>query len=470
MRTIAWPLILVLGLAGGCGVPSASRSANDVRPGERPARTGDDAREAQLPDDGSKGESAFPGGGKTPAGNPFDGASFYLNPEFIANVNASAARADDALAAAVRKVAGYPTAIWLDRIAALHGGTGRRGITGHLDEALAQQARAGGKPVLVAFVVYNLPGRDCAAFASNGELPGTDAGLARYKSEYIDAIVSQLQAKPEYSKLRIVAVLEPDALPNGITNLGIYEKCRTAFPLYKEGVAYAIRRLATVRNVSLYLDIAHSGWLGWDHTDKAVALYKEVLENSGAESRVRGFATNVANYSTLRENFDPFSDVNAHRAIVEGFYEWNRVLDELTFVAKLRTQFGDKGFLVDTGRNGWPERGAQQPRDARTHRGNWCNPQGAGIGERPQASPADGIDAFFWVKPPGESDGTSDVTATTPDAEGKSFDKMCGTGAVERPYAPGKQIPTDALGGAPAAGKWFHEQFLMLVLNATPSL
>jgi cellulose 1,4-beta-cellobiosidase len=37
---------------------------------------------------------------------------------------------------------------------------------------------------IAALVIYDLPGRDCAAKASNGELPV--GSVARYKSEYID--------------------------------------------------------------------------------------------------------------------------------------------------------------------------------------------------------------------------------------------------------------------------------------------
>ena len=37
---------------------------------------------------------------------------------------------------------------------------------------------------LAAFVIYDLPGRDCAAKASNGELAAGD--ISTYKSEYID--------------------------------------------------------------------------------------------------------------------------------------------------------------------------------------------------------------------------------------------------------------------------------------------
>lgn len=37
---------------------------------------------------------------------------------------------------------------------------------------------------IAALVIYNLPGRDCAAKASNGELPV--GAINTYKTEYID--------------------------------------------------------------------------------------------------------------------------------------------------------------------------------------------------------------------------------------------------------------------------------------------
>ena len=95
------------------------------------------------------------------------------------------------------------------------------------------------------------------------------------------------------------------------------------------------------------------------------------------------------------------------------------------------------GMLIDTSRNGWG--GAARPKaaststdvntfvndsriDRRIHAGNWCNQSGAGLGERPKASPAAGIDAYVWVKPPGESDGSSTQIQNN---DGKGFDRMC---------------------------------------------
>jgi len=406
------------------------------------------------------------------AENPFAGAQYYISAEYAANVEATQENAPAGLHAAMDVVKQQPTAVWLDRIAAIAGSPERMGLQAHLDAAVAQQAASAnpGQPMLVTIVVYDLPNRDCAAFASNGELRLESGGLQTYKSDYIDEIAQVLNSNPAYQSLRIVTVIEPDSLPNIVTNLEVYPACAIAEAGYREGVAYAISQLAELDNTYIYLDIAHSGWLGWEHTETAAELYQEVLREAGGADKIRGFATNTANYSALQEHFNPFDDVNANMGLIEGFFEWNRVIDEVTFVNALREFFPNHGFIIDTSRNGWARRGAQTPVDARTHRGNWCNITGAGIGERPQANPRPGVDAYFWIKPPGESDGTSDPGENMPNDEGKQYDEMCGGPDTVRPYSPDASIPTDSLANAPHAGHWFHEQFIMLVENATPPL
>jgi cellulose 1,4-beta-cellobiosidase len=403
-------------------------------------------------------------GDMTRVGNPYVGAARYVDPEWSAQVKDSANRASADMKAAIAVVAQQPTSIWLDRIAALDS------LPKHLDAAVQQQAAKGGNtPMLVELVVYDLPDRDCAALASNGELKVAQNGLARYKSEYIDRIASILQSKPEYKKLRIVTVIEPDSLPNAVTN-GSLDSCVAAAPAYKDGVAYAIKKLAAFNNVYIYLDMANSGWLGWEWGDKAAAVYKEVMANAGGENLVRGFTTNVSNYSALKESFNPYDDQNQYKALIENWYEWNRMIDEETYVKGMLGRFPNHHFLIDTSRNGWKPQPAGVPIENRVHRGNWCNNKNAGLGERPRAEPMAGVDAFVWIKPPGTSDGSSNSSQSGADAEGKSFDGMCGGADVVRSYSKGKAIPTDALTGAPAAGKWFDAHFFQLVRNATPAV
>lgn len=58
-------------------------------------------------------------------------------------------------------------------------------------------------PVLGLFVVYDLPDRDCAAAASDGQFTVADNGVAYYK-EYIDDIRTQLTT---YSDVKTVLII-----------------------------------------------------------------------------------------------------------------------------------------------------------------------------------------------------------------------------------------------------------------------
>lgn len=368
-------------------------------------------------------QAATPGGPTAPGkrDNPFTGARFFVNPEFSAEVE-SAAAAAPVDGARIRKAGGFATAIWLDSLEKAHR------VPRDLDAALALQTQ-GGQPVVPVFVLYDLPGRDCSAVASAGEL-ALGAGEGRYRTEFIDPLAAAFRRHPDQ---RIVAIVEPDSLANVATNLD-NPRCAAAEQPYRHAIAYALKTLS-LPNVSLYLDAAHAGWLGWDANRAKIArVFREVLDEAGGVGEVRGFATNVSNFNTL-------SDGDGKRLEPS-----DPCPDELTYVAKLSASLAeagiaDKGFIIDTSRNG---RGG-----IRAKWGAWCNVKGAGLGERPRASPAPGVDAYFWVKPPGESDGASEPSSP-------GYDAACGTDA--------------SLPGAPHAGKWFAEYFLQLVQNANPPL
>jgi cellulose 1,4-beta-cellobiosidase len=234
--------------------------------------------------------------------NPYVGATKYLNPHWAANVEATAQSTSDAtLAAKMRTVKTYPTAVWMDRIAAVTGSDGSPGLAGYLGEALAQVQ--GTTPEVVEIVIYDLPGRDCAALASNGELPATDAGLSTYKSSYIDPIAAIL-SDPKYAALRLVTIIEPDSLPNIVTNLSI-QACSTAAPYYEAGVEYALNKLHAIANVYTYLDMAHSGWLGWpNNAGGAVNEFAKVANATTAgKASIDGFISNTSNYTPVKEPY-----------------------------------------------------------------------------------------------------------------------------------------------------------------------
>lgn len=355
----------------------------------------------------------------SPAGNPFEGATFYVDPDFVKKLE-SAGAASPADAARIQKVAAQPTAIWLDSIESV----GK--VSAVLDDAKTRPH----PPVLTVFAVYDLPNRDCAAKASAGELAVENGGEERYKTDFIDKIAVELAAHPGQ---RVAIILEPDSIPNLVTNQQL-PKCAALDGPERRLLAYAAAALSRA-GAYVYLDAGHAGWIGWEPNRKRIVeVYADILARAGGADKIRGFFTNVSNYNVVQ------GDDN--RRLAPG----TPTPDELTYVQKLAASLAGagiegKGFVIDTGRNG---RGG-----LRTAWGNWCNIKGAGLGERPRASPAPLVDAYFWVKIPGASDGTSDPKAAR-------FDANCAS--------------ADAAPEAPEAGNWFGSYFLELVKNANPPL
>jgi cellulose 1,4-beta-cellobiosidase len=421
-----------------------------------------------------------PGPGGPKAANPYVGAKVYVNPEWSAKAAAEPGGS---------RISNQPTAVWLDRVAAINGVNGGMSLRAHLDEALRQK---GSGELVVQLVIYDLPGRDCSALASNGELGPND--LDKYKSQYIDPITSIL-SDAKYAGLRIATVIEPDSLPNLVTNAGgtntTTDACVTmkSNGNYEKGVSYALDKLGALANVYNYIDAGHHGWLGWDsNLGPSVQEFAKVATTNGASvSDVAGFIVNTANTSPTKEPYYKVTDmVNGQTVRQSKWVDWNQYVDEQSFAQGLRDKLVAAGFesglgmLIDTSRNGWG--GSARPTkagpmtsvddyvngsriDRRIHAGNWCNPSGAGIGERPTAAPATGIDAYVWVKPPGESDGSS---SAVPNDEGKGFDRMCDP--TYGGNARNGNNPTGALPNAPVAGHWFSAQFQQLMQNAYPPL
>jgi cellulose 1,4-beta-cellobiosidase len=414
--------------------------------------------------------------------NPFVGAVWYVNSKWRENVlkepNGSL-------------MANYSTAVWITRIGAIAPTDGTTwGLAQHLDNALSQKAN------LIEIVIYDLPNRDCSAMASSGELLISKDGFNRYKKEYITPIVKIL-SDVKYKDLRIIAIIEPDSLPNLVTNTTV-KKCQEAAGPggYVEATQFTLDSLYPISNVYSYVDIGHSGWLGWDEMlDKTAAFIAAAIKGtSHGVNSVAGFISNTANYTPLSEPFlEEFSlsampGSNGSIQVRQArFYEWNPRYGELAYARTFRAKMISLGFpstigmLIDTSRNGWG--GASRPQalstnphvdtfvdqsriDRRVHRGMWCNQPG-GIGERPTATPEPGIDAYVWVKAPGESDGVATAGIIDPADPAKAFDRFCDPTFI----APGSggQL-TGAMPRAPHAGYWFSAGFKVLTNNAYPPL
>jgi endoglucanase len=204
---------------------------------------------------------------------------------------------------------------------------------------------AGRIPIMV---VYNIPNRDCGG-ASGGGAPSH----AAYRA-WIDEVAAGLAGRPAH------IVLEPDVLP-------LMTNCQSAAQQAdtRASMAYAGKRLkAGSAQAKVYFDIGHSAWLS---PGEAAARLRAADISASAD----GISTNVSNYRSTS--------------------------DEVSFAKAVLASVGDQRLhaVVDTSRNGNGPVGSE-----------WCDPAGRKVGTPSTTQTGDGqIDAFLWVKLPGESDG-----------------------------------------------------------------
>lgn len=320
-------------------------------------------------------------------------------------------------------------------------------------DVVDRAARAGQIPVLVA---YNIPYRDCALYSAGGAVDGRAylAWIRGFAAGIGDRVA--------------IVILEPDGLgviPWHRTLAGEGEACRpegqdisAAEQRYAQ-LRGAVDILSALPKARIYLDGTGSSWLA--PGEIASRLIKADV------ARVEGFFLNVSNFESdervvpyarwvsdcialvTRGGLDPRECPSQYRpASFEDTSTWTRtdqVYDRLFARTGLkRDPATQKHAAIDTSRNG---KGSWTPpagkyRDAEV----WCNPPGRGLGRRPTLDSSNPyVDAFLWIKIPGESDGEC----------------LRGTSG-----------PADPERGmtAPPAGKWFPEQARELIELANPPL
>jgi cellulose 1,4-beta-cellobiosidase len=188
--------------------------------------------------------------------NPFIGKNYYANSGYAAKlettIKAFLAKNDTLNAARVKTVQKTGTFVWVTTV------SGLGDIDKTIAEARAEQLRTSQEQI-VQLVLYDLPDRDCSGGASGGEFSSTANGLELYKTTFVDSYASRVKSAPD---LTFAIILEPDSLGNAITNQNV-PFCANASTIYEEGIAYAISQLQAP-HISLYVDAAHGGWLGWD--------------------------------------------------------------------------------------------------------------------------------------------------------------------------------------------------------------
>jgi len=214
------------------------------------------------------------------------------------------------------------------------------------------------------------------------------------------------------------------------------QACKDSASGYRDGVAYALKNL-NLPNVIMYMDAGHGGWLGWDANLKPGAQeLAKAFKAGGSPKQLRGWASNTAGWNSWDLSPGEFSSASDAK--------YNKAQNEKLYVEAFAPALKSAGMpnhaVVDTGRNAVS--------GLRKEWGDWCNVNGAGFGVRPTADTgSELVDAFVWIKPGGESDGTSDTSATR-------YDSFCGK--------------SDAFKPSPEAGTWNQAYFEMLLKNAKP--
>jgi len=378
--------------------------------------------------------------------------------EQIADLTSNGNKADANL---IKELIQTPQAVWFTK------GTPKT-VMQDVRNTVQRAADKGTVPVLVA---YNIPFRDCAQYSAGGA-----TSVAEYEA-WIDGFAAGI------GNQKAVVILEPDGLgiipwynpfanrDTWVTNPN-YEWCQPADADPASAAAdrfamlnYAVDKLKENPDTSVYLDGTHSGWLGaGDSADRLIQAgvanadgfflnvsnyqVNERLEKYGAwVAKCIAFASNPASWGI---GHSEWCASQYYPADPNDFATWTLTDQWYTDNVESQTWWYSesvlKHFVIDTGRNG---QGPWTPTVSYPDAQDWCNPPDRGLGYRPTANTGNAlIDAYLWVKIPGESDGECTrglgPAGTTIDPEWGVID--------------------------PAAGQWFPEMALDLVHNANPPL
>ncbi|MDA1334690.1 MAG: glycoside hydrolase family 6 protein [bacterium] len=272
----------------------------------------------------------------------FDCASFLESSSFFRDPKSQAARELDRL----KQEGNDADAKLLERIACIPQGVWIIGddLNFVSERAKTMVTQAADAKKIPILVLYNIPDHTTLTWWSG-------VGKTVKYSDWIQRISEGIGDNSVW------IVLEPDAI-GLFPNLSSEDQAVRASEL-KSAVEYIKDHN---KNARVYLDGGHGNW-------RSPAIMASALKRSGID-RADGFFTNVANYQQLN--------------------------DEISYGQTVSGLLGGKHFIIDTSRNGRAIEDTE-----------WCNTPGVAIGALPtRETGAVGIDAFLWIKPPGESDGT----------------------------------------------------------------
>jgi endoglucanase len=372
-------------------------------------------------------------------------------------------------AALITKMETRPRAVWFNS------GTPAK-VRQQVQQTMVEAAAEHAVPILVA---YDIPGRDCAQYSAGGAL--NEADYEAWISAFAQGIGNG----------KAIVILEPDALGNMPSDCGLPT---SVYPFTdSERIAelqYAVGALEQGPGVSVYLDGTHSAW------QSVGTITQRLLEANVQDAQ--GFFLNVSNYQPTDELTDygtwisdciamvtdtsnPYYDNPSacasqyYPATQSDFSTWG--LTTQWYAQNMGNAVATTHFVIDTSRNGDGPNNMQAYASAPYDQpatvlstlasGNWCNPPNSGLGLRPTADTGVPLlDAYLWVKTPGQSDGQCDSAGGA-----RAWDYSDYT-QPEWPATASAQSLFDPLWGAddPAAGDWFDQEALQLAQLASPPL
>ena len=372
-------------------------------------------------------------------------------------------------AALITKMETRPRAVWFNS------GTPAK-VRQQVQQTMVEAAAEHAVPILVA---YDIPGRDCAQYSAGGAL--NEADYEAWISAFAQGIGNG----------KAIVILEPDALGNMPSDCGLPT---SVYPFTdSERIAelqYAVGALEQGPGVSVYLDGTHSAW------QSVGTITQRLLEANVQDAQ--GFFLNVSNYQPNDELTDYgtwISDCIAmvtdtsnpyynnpsacasqyYPATQSDFSTWG--LTTQWYAQNMGNAVATTHFVIDTSRNGDGPNNMQAYASAPYDQpatvlstlasGNWCNPPNSGLGLRPTADTGVPLlDAYLWVKTPGQSDGQCDSAGGV-----RAWDYSDYT-QPEWPATASAQSLFDPLWGTddPAAGDWFDQEALQLAQLASPPL
>jgi endoglucanase len=370
-------------------------------------------------------------------------------------------------AALITEMEAIPRAVWFTS------GTPAQ-VQQQVQQTMIEAAIEGAVPVLVA---YDVPGRDCAQYSAGGAL--NEADYEAWISAFAQGIGNG----------KAIVILEPDALGNMPSDCGLSS---SVYPFTdSERIAelqYAVTALEGQPGTSVYLDGTHSAW------QSVGTITQRLLEANVQDAQ--GFFVNVSNYQPTPELTDYgtwISDCIAmvtdpsntyynnsagcasqyYPATQSDFSTWD--LTTQWYAQNMGNAVATTHFVIDTSRNGDGPNNMQgyaaapydQPSSviSTLSSGNWCNPPDSGLGIRPTANTGVPLlDAYLWVKTPGQSDGQCDSAGGV-----RAWD-YSDYAQPSWPTTASAQALFDPLWGIddPAAGDWFGQQALQLAQLASP--